>query len=107
MNAQLSVWDKLCRVVIFFLFVAGLLSVFFWYLPLIQKNERYRRDILALDGQIAQEEKRAHQLKASTDAAKNDPRTVERMAREILGLAKTNETVFRFEAPAAGNAMRR
>ena len=28
-----------------------------------------------------------------------DPRTVERLAREKLGLARTNETVIRFETP--------
>ena len=107
MNAKLSIWDKLSRLVIFLLFVAGVLAVFFWYLPLIQKNQRYRRDIFALDAKIVAEEKRAHQLRTSIASVQNDPKTVERMAREILGLARTNETVLRFEPPVAGTAARR
>lgn len=99
MNDKPGLWGTLTRMVIFLGFVAGLFYVYYWYLPLIQKNQRYRKDIFVLDARIAEEEKRAHQLKASIDAAQNDPRTIERMAREILGLAKTNETVIRFEAP--------
>ena len=96
----MNIWDKLTRVVVFLLFVAGVLAVFFWYLPLIQQNQRYRKEIFALDAKIQEEERLARQLKASVDAVQNDPRTVERLARERLGFARTNETVIRFEAPA-------
>ena len=40
MKVDLSIWDKLTRVVIFLLFVAGILLVAIWYLPLIKQNER-------------------------------------------------------------------
>ena len=98
MSAHANIWEKLTRVVVLLLFVAGLLGVFFWYLPLIQQNQRYRKDIFALDAKIQEQEKLARHLKASVDALQNDPRTVERLAREKLGFAKTNETVIRFEA---------
>ena len=91
------IWDKLTRLVVFLLFIAGLLAVFFWYLPLIQQNQRYRRDILILDTRIDEQERIGRQLKAQTDAVLNDPRTLERLAREKLGWAKTNETIIRFE----------
>jgi cell division protein FtsB len=92
-------WDKLSRVVVFLLFVAGLLGVFFWYLPLIQQNQRYRKAIYALDAKIAEQERLAKHYKVSIDLMQNDPRTLERLAREKLGLARTNETVIRFEVP--------
>jgi cell division protein FtsB len=92
-------WDKLSRVVVFLLFVAGLLGVFFWYLPLIQQNQRYRKEIYALDAKIAEQERLARQYKYSIEQLQNDTRTLERMAREKLGLARTNETVIRFEVP--------
>lgn len=101
MSAHLNIWDKLTRVVVFLLFVAGVLAVFFWYLPLIQQNQRYRKEIFALDAKIQNEERLSRQLKASVDAVQNDPRTVERLARERLGFARTNETVIRFETPAS------
>ncbi len=99
MNVNLGIWDKLTRLVVFLLFIAGLLGVFFWYLPLIQENQRYRKEIFALDSKIQEQEKLARHLKSSIDSVQNDPKTLERLAREKLGFAKTNETVIRFEAP--------
>ena len=52
MNVNLGIWDKLSKLMVFLLFVAGVTAVFFWYLPLIQKNQRYRREIIALDGRV-------------------------------------------------------
>ena len=103
MKVNLGIWDKLTRVVIFLLLVTGPLGVFFWYLPLIRENQRYRQEILALEVKIQQQEKLARQLKASIDAVQNDPRTLERLAREKLGYARTNETVIRFENPTANH----
>jgi cell division protein FtsB len=100
MNVNLGIWDKLSRVIIFLLFLAGLLGVFVWYLPLIKQNQRFRRDLLALETKIQEQERMGRHLKLSIDAVQNDPRTVERLAREKLGLARTNETVIRFENPA-------
>ena len=98
MHVNLGIWHTLTKAVLFLLFVAGLLGVFFWYLPLIQQNQRYRKEILALDAKIQEQEKLSRQLKASIDAVQNDPRTLERLAREKLGYARTNETVIRFQA---------
>ena len=101
MHVNLGIWDKLTKAVIFLLFVAGLLVVFIWYLPLIRQNQRYRKDILALDGKIQEQDRISRQLKASIDAVQNDPRTLERLAREKLGYARTNETVIRFQSVPA------
>lgn len=100
MNVDRGIWDKLTRVVIFLLFLAGLLIVAVWYLPLVQHNERMRKEILRLDTQIQKEEETGRQLRASIDALRFDPKAVERLARERLGYAKPGETVIRFEAPA-------
>jgi len=103
MNVNLGIWDKLCKLVLFLFFVASVLLVFLWYLPLIQKNQRYRRELIALETRIGEEERLKRQLRGSIVALQNDPRTVERLAREKLGLAKTNEMVIRFEAPPSKN----
>jgi len=84
-------------VIIFLLFLAGLLGVFVWYLPLIKQNQRFRKELLVLETKIQEQERMGRHLKLSIDAVQNDPRTVERLAREKLGLARTNETVIRFE----------
>jgi len=98
-QVKLSIWDKLNRAMILLVVAAGLLGVFFWYLPLFQQNERYRREILILDDKLAAEEKLARELKGSIEAMQHDPRMLERLAREKLGYARSNETVIRFEAP--------
>jgi cell division protein FtsB len=107
MNVNLSIWDKLTRVVIFLLFIAGILLVSLWYLPLIQKNERMRRKILQLDTAIQKEEETGKQLRTSIEALRRDPKAVERLARERLGYAKANEGVIRFEEPLTNTASRK
>ncbi len=99
MNVNLGVWDKLTKLVLLLLFLAGLLAVFFWYLPLIDKNQRYRKEVLALDAKIVEQERLGRQLKSVIDSLQNDPRVLERLAREKLNLARTNEMVVRFEPP--------
>ena len=106
MNVSLSIWDKLTRVVVFLLFVAGLLGVAMWYLPLIKQNERMRKEILRLDARIQREEETEKQLHGSIDALKHDPKAIERLAREQLGYAKPGETVIRFEAPVTNSPSR-
>jgi cell division protein FtsB len=72
------------------------------YLPLIQQNERMRREILRLDAQLQKEEEKSRQLKTEIEVLRNDPKTIERLMREKLGYARPDETVVRFE-PAATN----
>lgn len=96
-EVNVGIWSKLTRVVIGLLLVAGLLAIAVWYLPLIKHNERMRKEVLRLDGQIAKEEATARELKSSVEALRNDPKAVERLAREKLGYAKPGETVIRFE----------
>src|ERR1039458_3597037 len=66
------------------------------YLPLIQQNEQMRRRIDKLDVELEKQREEAKQLQAQFDALRNDPKTVERLAREKLGYAKADETVIRY-----------
>jgi len=106
MKVNLSIWDQLTRMVIFLLFIAGILLVAIWYLPLIERNERMRKEILRLDTLIQKEEETGKQLRSNIDALRRDPKAVERLARETFSYAKTGEIVIRFEAPATKGATR-
>jgi cell division protein FtsB len=99
MNVDLGIWGKLTRVVIFLVLVALLLGVGVWYLPLIRQNERMRKEVLRLEAHVQRELESEKQLKSSIDALRNDPKVVERLARETLGYAKPGETVIRFGEP--------
>lgn len=107
MNVDLGIWSKLTRVVIFLLLAAGLLGVALWYFPLIKQNERMRKEVLRLDAQIQKEEEAGKQVKTSIDSLRNDPKAVDRLAREKLGYAKPGETLIRFEETVTNrNAIR-
>ena len=82
MNVDLGLWGKLTRVIILLLVLAALLGVVLWYLPLFQQNERMRKEILRIDSQIKQQEELARQQELAVKALRNDPKTVERTARE-------------------------
>jgi cell division protein FtsB len=99
MNVDLGILGKLTRVVVFLLFIAGVLAVGVWYLPLIRHNEAMRKELFDREEQIRKVEDANRQLKASIESLKHDPKAVERLARERLGYAKPGETVIRFEQP--------
>jgi cell division protein DivIC len=100
MNVDLGIWSKLTKVVVGLVVLAFLLLIGMCYLPLIQQNERMRREILRLDAQLQKEEEKSRQLKTEIEALRNDPKTIERLMREKLGYARPDETVVRFEPPA-------
>ncbi len=105
-KVDLGIWSKLTRLVIFLLYLAVVVGVGVWYLPLIKQNERMRKEILRLDGRFDKAKDTNRQLKASIDALEHDPKAVERLARERLGYAKSGETVIRFEASLTNSAGR-
>ena len=98
MNVDHGIWSKLTKVVVGLIVLAVLLLIGMCYLPLIQENTRMRTEINKLDAQIKAEQDKSEQLQAQIDALRNDPRTIERLARENLGYAKPDETVIRFES---------
>jgi cell division protein FtsB len=107
MKVNLGIWETLTRLVIFLLFIAGILLVAIWYLPLIKRNERMRREVLRLETLIQKEEMTGKQLRSSINALSRDPKAVERLARETFGYARTGEIVIRFEQPATNSPTRR
>ena len=104
MKSEGGIWDTLSKAVIVLLAIAAALGVAIWYLPVIKQNERMRKENLKLETQIKQEEETARQLKATAESLRNDPKAVERLAREKLGYAKPGETVIRFQESATNAA---
>ena len=102
MKVQTSIWDVLTRLAAALFFVALVVLVYYWYRPMIEKNRRYRQEVLSLEVKIEAEERLKRQYRDAIESLQNDPRTVERLVRETHGYARTNETVIRF-----GPAIRR
>ncbi|HEY6228803.1 MAG TPA: septum formation initiator family protein [Verrucomicrobiae bacterium] len=97
LNVDLGIWQKLSRLMAALIFAAALLTVVVWYIPLFQQNERMRKEIQGLQSQIRREDVASKRLENNIKALREDPKTVERMAREKLGYAKTGETVIYFQ----------
>ena len=58
-----------------------------------------REQILVLENQVRVEEQKHKLLESAIRNLKEDPKTIERLAREKLGYAKPGETVIYFEPP--------
>ena len=97
LKVDTGIWSRLTQAVALLIAAAVLLLVAHAYLPVIQQNERMRRDILRLDAELQKQAEISRQLNAEMDALRNDPATIERLAREKLGYARADETVIRFE----------
>lgn len=104
MKVDLGIWGKLTQAVIALVAVAILLLIGMTYLPLIQQNENYRREINQLDKEIQTQAEISQALKNEIDALKNDPKTVERLAREKLRYARPDETIVHFDSPVTNPA---
>lgn len=98
MNVNLGLWSKLTNAVLVLVVAAVLLLIGMCYLPVIQENARMRGQIYKLEMQLQAEEQKSQELQSEIQALQNDPKTVERLAREKLGYARPNETVIYFEA---------
>ena len=96
-KVDLGIWSWLSQAVIALVAIAALLLIGMAYLPQIQENERMRREISRLDTELDKQKQISQQLQQEFNALRNDPKTVERLAREKLGYAKADETVIRFE----------
>ena len=97
MKVDLGIWSRLTQAVVVLVALAVLIFICLAYQKPIEQNERMRREILRLDGELQKQETISRQLRADIDALRNDPATVTRLAREKLGYAKADETVIRFE----------
>ena len=71
------------------------------YLPLIRKNQALRENLVRWETQQARLTAQANDTAARLQSLREDPRAVERAARERLQLARTNESVINFVTPSA------
>ena len=100
MKVNFGIWNWLTQAVIALVVLAILVFIFMTYLPLIQRNERIRRDLDRLQAEQDKQVEISKQLRAEIEALRHDPQTVARLAREKLGYARPDETVIRFENAA-------
>lgn len=97
MRSNSPVTDFLSRLAIVVLFVAGVVAVLVWYLPLIQRNQGLRRDIATQELRINQLEGELSAMTRQAMLFEGNSNTVDRLLRENLGYSLPGEVVIRFE----------
>jgi cell division protein FtsB len=105
-KVNFGIWSWLTQAVVALVALAVVLLIGMTYVPLIQQNEQMRRRIDTLNVELDKQRQIAKQLQGEFDALHSDPKTVERLAREKLGYAKTEETVIHFEPTATNGPIR-
>lgn len=103
MKVDLGIWHKLTRLVVAAIGLTAVTGLVYWYAPLIRTNERMRQKNLALEAEVSQREQRVAREEAEVKLLQNDPKTIERIARQKLGFAKTGEVVI-FFAPQTNSS---
>ena len=92
----MNVWkfiQRICLIAIVALVVGIVLRL---YLPKIEEQKRLRAQTETLRQDIQREAEQLRQLKRKQEKLQEDPRFVEKIAREDLNYAKPGETIFRF-----------
>ena len=92
----MSFWRTLYRV---FLVAAALLVVVIlvrFFMPKYQEEQRLRARLEEARQDVRRTAETLRQLKLKQERLREDPRYVEKVAREDLGLSKPGETVLRF-----------
>ena len=92
----MNFWKFIQRICLIASVLLLILIVLKLFLPLIeqQKELRARADEVRQD--IQREAEQLRMLKMKQEKLQEDPRFIEKIAREDLGYAKPGETVFRF-----------
>ncbi len=91
----MSYWTVINRFVWAALAVLVLVGMGFMFVPLIHQDRELQRRESALQEEIRLDQERVRELQLKQERFQSDPAFIERIAHE-LGLAKPNETVFRF-----------
>ena len=92
----MNVWkftQRICLLAIIGLVVGIVLRLF---LPLLDRQEALRAQEETLRQDIQREAEHLRQLRLKQEKLQEDPRFVEKIAREDLNYAKPGETIFRF-----------
>ena len=92
----MDVWKFTRRVCLFASIALAIAILFSFFKPLIDRQKELRAREAALRQDIQKEAERLRMLKLKQQRLREDPRFVEKIAREDWNYAKPGETIFRF-----------
>lgn len=98
-QVDIGVFGWLNRLMVGLIILALVALIVLKYVPLIRKNEAMNRDLQSRREEVQKMATQVARNAARIEALRSDPRTVEREARELLGLARPDEQVVTFQTP--------
>lgn len=94
---EATIWQRLNRVLVVLLFVAGWLVVMSLFLPPYQRLKLSRAAVENLQMQVNDQKVLLARQTREVNLLKTDPVYLETIARDRLDLMKDGETIFRLE----------
>ena len=85
------------RILYLLIFVACLILLICWFLPLVKERERQQHYLQTLKQQVDQERALFNKQSKKLTLLQNDPSYTELLARDKLDLMKPGETIFRID----------
>lgn len=92
----MNFWKFIHRVCVILVVALAIAIVLRLFVPLLEKQKEMRAREAALRQDIQKDAEQLRMLKLKQEKLQEDPRYIEKIAREDLGYAKPGETVFRF-----------
>ena len=90
------------KILYLLVFVAALILLICWFLPLVKEHQRQQHALQALKQQVEQEKINYNKQSKKLTLLQSDPTYIELLARDKLDLMRAGETIFRMD-PAPGN----
>lgn len=97
----MTVWNAIYRASLILFGVLLLFGVAAAYYRPVKTSENLKDRIRQYEMDVQKRQGQLEDLKKRQDRLQNDPRFVEKMAREEFGYCKPGETVFKFEGDVA------
>jgi cell division protein FtsB len=94
-------WRTANRLVIALIVIGGSVIAVMTFYPEFRRIEEMKANIGRLDAQLAEEQLKLRKQEREEGWLKNDPDYVEMQARELLGVMKEGETIFRLDLEQA------
>lgn len=99
----MNIWVFIYRLAWTVLVILGIAAGVAFFMPKVRQLRELDKRETRLEKEIDMEEEMLRHIKQKSDRLQTDPRFVEKIAREELGLAKPGETVFKFMDDAPTN----
>ncbi len=102
----MNIWKLIYRISLVIIGVVVLLGVGYAYWKPMKEHQALNARKEQIEQATHKQQEKLDDLKQKQERLQTDPRFVEKMAREDLGLAKPGETIFKFEGDSS-NAVRK